>query len=143
MKPPSNLKELCAILGLVKLYRRFCAAFSKIAAPQYRLLSKTEKFVRTTECGDSMNQLNLKLQEAPILGFSNDTDPYTLTTDAFLTGIGAIINQKQNWGDRVIAYASKTLNKGQRNYSALKIELPLYILLITFGVTYWEKNLQS
>ena len=43
-----------------------------------------------------MNQLKLKLQEARILGFPNDTDPYTLATDASLTGIGAIITQKQN-----------------------------------------------
>ena len=118
MKPPSNLKELRAILGLVGFYWRFIADFGKTAEPLYRLLSKTEKFVWTTDCGESMNQLELKLQEAPILGFPNDTDPYTLTTDASLTGIGAIIIQKQNWGDRVIAYASKTLNKGQRNYSA-------------------------
>ena len=45
-----------------------------------------------------MNQLKLKLHEAPILGFPNDTDPYTLTTDASLTGFGAIITQKQNGG---------------------------------------------
>ena len=123
MKLPSNLNELRAILGLVGFYRRFIADFGKIAEPLYRLLSKTEKFVWTTEYGESMNQLKLKLQEAPILGFPNDTDPYTLTTDASLTGIGAIINQKKNWRDRVIAYASKTLNKGQQNYSATKREL--------------------
>ena len=70
-----------------------------------------------------MNPLKLKFQESPILGFPNDTNPYTLTTDASLNGIVAIITQKQNWLDRVIAYASKTLNKGQRNYSAKKREL--------------------
>ena len=123
MKPPSNLKELRATLGLVGFYRRFIANFGKIAEPLYRFLSKPEKFVWTTEFGESMNQLKLNLQEASILGFPNDTDPYTLTTDASLTGIEAIITQKQNWGDRIIAYASKTLNKGQRNHSATKREL--------------------
>ena len=98
MKPPSNLKELRTTLGLVGFYQRFIADFSKIAEPQYRLLSKTEKFIWITEYGESVIQLKLKLQEAPILGFPNDTDPYTLTTDASLTEIGAIITQKQNWG---------------------------------------------
>ena len=98
MKPPSNLKELRAILGLVGFYRRFIADFGKIAEPLYRLLSKTEKFVWTTECGESMNQPKLILQEAPILGFPNDTDPYTLTTDASLTGIGAIITRNRTGG---------------------------------------------
>ena len=137
MKPPSNLKELRATLGLVGFYRRFIADFGKTAEPLYRLLSKTEKFVWTTECGESMNQLKLKLQEAPILGFPNDTEPYTLTTDASLTGIGAIITQKQSWGDRVIAYASKTVNKGQRNYSATKREL----YAIVYFTHYFRKYL--
>ena len=42
MKPPLNLKEIRAILGLVGFYRRFIADFGKIAEPLYRLLSKTE-----------------------------------------------------------------------------------------------------
>ena len=48
---------------------------------------------------------------------------YTLTTDAYLTGIGATLTQKQQDIDRVIAYASKTLNKGQKNYSTIKRKL--------------------
>ena len=57
---------------------------------------------------------------APILGYPNNRDDFTLTTDASLTGIGAILTHGV---DRVIAYASKTLNKSQRNYSATKREL--------------------
>ena len=51
----------------------------------------------------AVEQLKLALQKAPILGYPNDTDPYTLTTDASLFGIGAIISQRQQWGERVIA----------------------------------------
>ena len=64
-----------------------------------------------------------KLFEFPVLGYPIDRDQYTLTTDASLTGIGAILTQKQGTEDRVIAYASKTLSKSQRNYSATKREL--------------------
>ena len=98
MKPPSNLKDICEILGLVGFYRRLIADVGKLAEPLYRLLSKTEKFIWNTECGESVNQIKLKLQEAYIVCFPNDTDPYTLTTDASLAGIGALITQKQNWG---------------------------------------------
>ena len=58
--------------------------------------------------------------EAPVLGYPNDRDPYSLTTDSLLTSIGAILTQKQGIEDRVIAYASKTLSKSQQNYSATK-----------------------
>ena len=42
--------------------------------------------------------------DAPVLEYSSDTDPYALTTDAFLTGNGAILNQIQGTGERDIAY---------------------------------------
>ena len=38
----------------------------------------------------------------------------TLTTDASLTGIGAVLTQQQEGIDRVISYGSKTLNKSQK-----------------------------
>ena len=65
MKPLSNLKELRAVLRLVGFYQRFIADFGKIAQQLFRLLSKTEKFICTTECGESVNQLKLKSQEHP------------------------------------------------------------------------------
>ena len=89
----------------------------------YKLLNKKERFTWSKESESAVEQLKQALQKAPILGFPNDTDPYTLTTDASLFGIGAIISQRQQWGERVIAYASKTLSKSQRNYSATKREL--------------------
>ena len=72
---------------------------------------------------------------APVLGYPNDRDPYTLTTDASLTGIGAILTQKQGTEDRVIAYASKTLSKSQRNYSATKQEL--------FAIVHFTQNFKN
>ena len=95
----------------------------KTAEPLYRLLNKSNKFEWTTECTSAVAELKKKLLEAPLLGYPNDRDQYTLTADASLTGIGAILTQKQGIEDRVIAYASKTLSKSQQNYSATKREL--------------------
>ena len=75
------------------------------------------------EYTSAVAELKKKLLEAPVLGYPNDRDQYTLTADASLTGIGAILTQKQGTEDRVIAYASKTLSKSQQNYSATKREL--------------------
>ena len=73
--------------------------------------------------------------EAPVLGYPNNSDPYTLTTDASLTGIGAIVTQKQGTEERILAYASKTLSKIQRNCSATKKEL-----FVIFHFTQHFKN---
>ena len=69
------------------------------------------------------------------MGYPIETDPYTLTTYASLFGIGAINSRRQQWGERVIAYSSKTLNKSQRNYSATKREL--------FAIVYFTQNFRN
>ena len=102
MKSPQTIKELRAILGLVGFYRRFIQDFRKIAEPLYKLLNKKERFTWSKECESAVEQLKQALQKAPILGYPNDTDPYTLTTDASLFGIGAIISRRPQWGERVI-----------------------------------------
>ena len=113
MKRPRTIKELRAILGLVDFYRRFIQYFGKIAQPLYKLLNKTECFSWSKECESAVEQLKKAPQKTQILGYLDDTDPYTLTPDASFFGIGAIISQRQQWGKRVIAYASKTIGKSQ------------------------------
>ena len=55
---------------------------------------------------NSVNQQQLKqaLQNAPILIYPNNTDPYTVTTDATLFAIAAIVFQKQQWGETVRSF---------------------------------------
>ena len=135
MKSPRTKKELRAILGLVGFYRRFIQDFGKIAEPLYKLLNKKERFSWSKECKTAAEQLKQLLQKAPILGYPNDTDPYTLTTDASLFCIGAIISQRQQWDERVIEYTSKRLNNSQQNYSATKREL--------FALVYFTQHFRN
>ena len=64
-----------------------------------------------------------KIVVGTYFGVSEQSSKSTLTTDASLTGIGAVLTQQQEGIDRVISYASKTLNKSQKNYSATRREL--------------------
>ena len=123
MKEPSSLKNVRAFLELVGYYRNFIPGFGQTAELLHWLLNKSNKFEWSTECTSAVAELKKKLLVAPGFGYPNYRDQYTLTTDASLTGIGAILIQKQGTEDRVIAYASKTLSKSQRNYSATKREL--------------------
>ena len=131
VKASTILKEVITVLGLVGFY----PGFRKSSEPLYNFLEREKKFVWTTECEGALKQLNNKLLTSPILGYPNNRDDFTLTTYASLTGIGAILKQRQNGLDRVIAYASKTVKKSQRNYSATEREL--------FGVVHFTNHFHT
>ena len=60
---------------------------------------------------------------APILGYPIIGKPFILHTDASLNGLGAVLYQKDQEGKiRVIAYASRSLSKSERNYAAHRLE---------------------
>src|SRR6267154_19341 len=48
---------------------------------------------------------------------------YCLDTDASNEAIGAVLSQRQNGQERVIAYASRLLTKPERNYCVTRKEL--------------------
>jgi len=52
----------------------------------------------------------------------NDADPFLLDTDACDVSIGAVLSQVQNGVERVIAYASRSLSKSERNYCVTRKE---------------------
>ena len=57
------------------------------------------------------------------MAYADYTKPFVLHTDASTTGLGAVLYQKQEDGkERVIAYASRTLNRSEQNYDAHKLE---------------------
>ena len=59
-----------------------------------------------------------------------DDRQYFLDTDACDVGIGAVLSQEQNGCERVIAYASRSLSKSERNYCATRKELLAVVFLL-------------
>jgi len=53
----------------------------------------------------------------------NDGDPFILDTDACDVSISAVLSQVQDGEERVIAYASRSLSKQEKNYCVTRKEL--------------------
>lgn len=126
---PCNATEVRSFLGLAGYYRRFIPDFSTIASPLTYLTRKRIKFLWTPIHQTAFDKLKELLISAPILAYPDNQSEFILDTDASNTGIGAVLSQIQNGEDRVVAYASRTLNKHQVKYCTTYKEL---LAVITF-----------
>ena len=76
-----------------------------------------------SRCQKAFDDLKTLCTMAPILAYADFTKPFKLHTDACSTGLGAVLYQTREDGtEAVIAYASRSLNKAESHYPALKLE---------------------
>jgi len=120
---PKDVTEVRSYLGLVSYYRRFIKSFSEIAAPLHALTGKKVKFQWTEKCQEAFQELKDRLVSSPIVAMPTDDGEFRLDTDASNFAIGAVLSQLQDGQERVIAYASRTLNSAERNYCVTRREL--------------------
>ena len=78
----------------------------------------------------SLTTLKQALASAPILTFSNFGNDFILDTDTSTDGLGAVLSQQSEEGERVIAYASWTLTKAERQCCATRREM----LALVWGI---------
>ncbi|KHJ96396.1 hypothetical protein OESDEN_03641 [Oesophagostomum dentatum] len=69
-----------------------------------------------------MNQLKKALTTAPILVAPRLGTPFTIETDSSGKGIAGVLKQDQDGESKIIAYASRTLNKQESRYPAIELE---------------------
>jgi len=119
---PTTIKQIRQFLGMASWYRRFIGNFSTIAAPLTQLTRKNAQWKWGDEETIAFRALKERLISAPVLACPDFTRRFFLQTDASSTGLGAVLTQRYEESDRVIAYASRTLNAAERNYSATELE---------------------
>ena len=109
----------------------FIPNFSKIAKPLNKLLQNVEgtpsqkkkfKVHWGPEQQEAFETLQRLYTESPILAYADFKAPFILHTDASGDGLGAVLYQVQEGKQRVIAYASQSLTRSERNYPVPKLE---------------------
>ncbi|GFW03149.1 retrovirus-related Pol polyprotein from transposon 17.6 [Trichonephila clavipes] len=133
MKPPKNNREVSKFLGMTGWYQKFIPRYADICEPLYQLKKKGAKFNWSGEAQDSFDQIKRTLTEAPILQLPNFSEQFNLFTDASGVVIGAVLQQNQ----KPIAFASRTLNKAERNYTVTERECLAVIWALNKFKTYF------
>ena len=134
---PRTVKEVRQFLGLASYYRRFIPQFAKVANPLTNLTRKETSFKWDLDCQEAFEKLKLALTGSPIVAYPQDTGLYVLDTDACGVAIGAVLSQIQDGQERVIAYASRSLNKSEKNYCITDKEL----LAVRYYLEYFRQYL--
>ena len=102
------------------------------------LLKKETPFNWTNKQQTAFEQLKKRLITAPILQYPDFNKPFIVYTDASGTGLGAVLSQKNEENKEVvIAYASRSLNKAEQNYSVTDQEC----LAVVWAIKYFQHYL--
>ena len=138
---PETLKQLRSFLGFAAYYRRYVPQFTSVASPLHALVTAFCRDLKgkprssasfrlgagwTEACTSASASIKEALTTAPVLGFADYRQPFIVETDASDLGLGAVLSQVQEGRTRIIAYASRSLSKAEKNasnYSSKKLEL--------------------
>ena len=120
---PSDVPRLRAFLGLANYYRRFVKNFSLIAKPLTILTGKDQPWIWSREQQQAFDTLKQRLGSAPVLRRPDVSRAFQLHTDWSAVGLGAVLTQKDEEGkEYVVAYASRSNNNAESNYSSYEGE---------------------
>ena len=124
-KRPRTKKEVRMFLGLSGYYRRFIPQYSVIAAVLTDLTRKDRpKLVRwTEECEDAFERLKEVLCNDPVLKSPDYSREFTVQTDAFDRGMGAVLCQTNKDGEEhPVAYFSRKFLPREERYGTVEKE---------------------
>ena len=103
--------------------------------PIVELTEKGKTFIWDAACDRPFVIVKKALISSEVMGYPlNDAGEFVLDVDASDIGIGGILHQVQGERERVIAYASRSLNGAERNYCITEKEL----LAVRFFIECYE-----
>jgi len=156
-----SVRRIKSFLGMVFYYQHFIPNCSAIAKPLFALTAgqkrrgksaknrKSQGVYRkltladwTVGCGNAFDQLKTMLLECVVLAHPDFEEPFILSVDASLDGLGAVLSQVPRGESkaRPIAFASKTLSASQRRYPAYRLEFMALKWSVCEKFSHWLKD---
>jgi hypothetical protein len=131
----NGVKAIRGFLGMAGWYRKFIKNFSHIAKPLFELTKKNQPWVWSDACESAFQTLRDAIVQYPVLRAADPNKDYVLETDASDDALSATILQHDENNDlHPVAFASKTLNSAQRNYTVTDREA----LAIVWGLEHFN-----
>lgn len=121
---PKNVKQLKGLLGLLNFSSRFTPHLAKSVNPLLRLLKKGSRWEWTVDYSKVFKEIKSLFCEETLLYHPDLTLPYIVCTVSSISGLGAVLYQKNASGERfLVSCASRNLRGSEVNYFTTELEL--------------------
>ena len=126
MKLPESLKEMRAAMGLLSYYRKYVKDYAKVTNSLRKMQNDAERWRKAPEFSEvekaAFNKVKSILLSDAVLNHPDWNEKFEVQTDASLDGLGAVLCQRVNDRECVIAFASRSLTKAEKGYSVPELE---------------------
>ena len=122
---------------MVNYYSKFMGNLSNTLSPIYKLLQKNVPWHWGEDENEEFKAAKDALSSDTLLIHYDPENKLILTCNASPDGVGAVLSHQYANGDRPIAFASRSMNPAEQDYSQLDREG----LSIIFGVNKFHKFL--
>ena len=120
---PTNVSQLRSFLGLVNYYARFLPNLSPTLHPLNRLLQHNTPWHWTDACTAAFDKVKRQIGSDLVLTHFHPDLPLHVASDASPYCLVAVLSHSMPDGtERPIAFASRTLNTTEQNYSQIDKE---------------------
>ena len=121
---PTGKVALMSFIGALNFYTKFIEKLHINLKPFYELLHENTPWKWTDEHESLFQKLKMSLTSETELTIPNTKHPFSITVDASLIGLGAVLFQlKEQNKMKVISYISRILNPQEQKLSTLDREL--------------------
>ena len=120
---PQDVSSVREFLGLVNYYHRFLPNLSSVLHPLNQLLEKDHTWEWSRECEDAFKEAKRLVTSEQVLAHYDPDLPVRVACDASPYGLGSVLIHVMSCGsEKPVAFASRTLNRAERNYSQIDKE---------------------
>jgi hypothetical protein len=120
---PKTVHQVRQFLGLVNYFRKFIKDCALICKPLTKLLKKGVVWHWGPEQDKAVTDLKKKLVDNAVLNIFDPKLPINLYTDASQDGIGCILMQLTENGERPVHFYSRQTTKDEKKFHSFELEL--------------------
>lgn len=127
---PKNVHQVRQFLGLINYFRKFIKNCALIAKPLTKLLKKDVSWEWGADQISAVNKLKHELLLNALLKIYDPKLPTILYTDASRDGVGCILTQITDTGEKPIHFYSRQTSNEEKKYHSFELEFLAIIVAL-------------